>query len=551
METANPGPAADAAAAADVAPSGLFVRKSSGLVRELGVRDAFAFNIGGVNPTGIGFFLFIILAGFPGADITWPIVIAFLGTILLCLMYSQLVATMPRSGADFVYTSRLLNPALGAAVGIAFFISILIGTLAVNVEVLANTYVPFIFQTLGNVFHSHALTTFAGTLAEKGWTIGVAIIICLITGALLVKHVGVIARATYYAVGLGIIAVVVLILEFLFHSPGSFRAAFDAHVHNPHAYQQMIAVAHKQGVTTGVHASAIIASIALVNFLYGGATYANYTGGELRKPGWTFRFSTMLCLGITLVLTLLAWLTMKHVLGLAFTQSAGWLSSNDPGGYSKVAGDVTAYIPSYVLLIASNPVSKLIIAVGFATGVLSLIFAAAAVASRLLFALSFDRILPTAVADVRPKSHAPLAAAALVTILTIVTTILVVYTSVLQATRNLGLVLAGVFVISSFAATILPYRRPDLYARAPKMLGRNVFGLPSVTVVGFASLVYWGVALYLGATRTQVSGGYDTTSVLTLVGACVLGFVAYGVSRYSLRAKGIDLDLALHELPPE
>jgi basic amino acid/polyamine antiporter, APA family len=533
------------------APSNLFVRKSSGLVRELGIRDAFAFNLGGVNPTGIGFFFFIILAGFPGADITWPIVIGFVGSLLLALMYSELIAAMPRSGGDYIFASRVVHPALGAAVGLAFFVTILIVAEAVDVQILASTYLPYVVQTLGSVFHSHSLVTFAATLAEQGWQVGVSALLSLLLGWFLLKRVAVLAKATYYAVLLGVLAVVLLIVEFFLHSPGAFRHAFDAHVHNPHAYQQVITATHRAGTPTGLKSAAVISSIALVNFLYVGATYANYTGGEMRKPGLTYRAATVLCIGATFVLSLLGWLAMKHTLGLDFSQAVGWLNANDPATYSKLAGDVTAYVPSFLGLVATDPVSRIFIGVGFAAGVLSLIFAGAVLLSRLLFAMSFDRVLPSAVSSVRPKTHAPVTAAVIVAVLTFATTVLVIYTSILQATRNLGLVLAAVFAVSSFVAAVLPWRRADLYRVAPKVLGERFLGIPVITVIGGLSCVFWLVAFYLGATKTQVSGGYDTTSVVTVAATCTIGLLAYAVSRISLSRKGLNLDLALHELPPE
>jgi amino acid transporter len=173
------------------------------------------------------------------------------------------------------------------------------------------------------------------------------------------------------------------------------------------------------------------------------------------------------------------------------------------------------------------------------------------VLSRLLFALSFDRVLPTAVSNVRAKSHAPMTAAAIVTVLLFGFTLLIVYTSILQITRNFTLIAAGIFSISSFAAAILPWRRRDLYAQSPKVLGNRILGLPAITVIGGLSCIYWLVGLYLGATKAQVSGGYDTTSVITLVGTCLIGAVAYVISRIALARKGLNLDLALHELPPE
>jgi basic amino acid/polyamine antiporter, APA family len=535
-----------------VAPRGLFVRKSSGLVRELGVRDAFAINIGGVAPTGVvGFAFLATTALFPQSDLTWPLLIAFLGTAVLCLMYSQLVASMPRDGADFIYSARVIHPALGAAVGFAFLITFLFLGCAIWLTLFANTFLPFVSQTLGSVFHSHALTTFAGTLSQKGWVVGVSGALSLLTGWLLMRRVGVIARTTYYAVGFGILAIVVFILEVVFHSPGAFRHAYDTQAGSPTAYTQVIAAAHKAGLATGVTAAAVLASIAQVNVFYGGVTYANYTGGELRKPGWTFRASTLLCLAITLVLSMAAWLAVKHVMGLTFIQSSGWLSTNDPTSYAKVAGGVNAFMPNYVFMIASNPVSKLIIAFGFLGGAAAIVLATAAVLSRLLFALSFDRILPPAVARVREKSHAPAIAAALLTVLMFAAAVLTIYTSVLTTLRNLSLVLSGVFVISSIVATILPWRRRDLYDQAPKVVGKQIFGIPAITVIGAVSAIYWAIALYLGATKTQVSGGYDTASILTLVGTCVIGLIAYVISRIVMSRKGLDLDLALHELPPE
>jgi basic amino acid/polyamine antiporter, APA family len=494
---------------APLAPSGLFVRKSSGLVRELGVRDAWAINTGAVNPTGIGFFFFVILAGFKGVDLTWPVLISFVGTLLLVFAYSQLVATMPRSGADYVYASRAIHPALGSAVGFALFVAVLISAGAVDVYELANTYLPFVFQTLGELLHSQGLVTFAGTLAEKGWTLFVSALTCLAMGWLLLKRIGILAKATLYAVLLGVLGVLVLIVEFLTHGTGAFRAAFDAHEHNRHAYQQLITAAHRAGVSTGVKTSAVLSSIALVNFLYIGVTYANYTGGELRKPGRTYLSSATMCLVVTMLLTVGAWLAFKHTVGLPFSQAAGWLSANQAPTYSKIAGDVTAYVPAFANLIASNPVSKIVIAVGFASGVVAIVFAIGGILVRLLFAMSFDRVLPTAVSDVRAKSHAPVTAGIIVTVLMFVTTALVVYTSVLQVTRNLGLILAGVFAISSFIAMIMPWRQRSLYQLAAKPLGENLLGIPVITIVGGLSGAYWTVALYLGATKTQVSGGYE------------------------------------------
>jgi APA family basic amino acid/polyamine antiporter len=540
-----------ALAADDAAGAGLFVRKSSGLVREMGMRDALALNLGGQSPTGIGFFFIVLLAAFPGVNLTWPIVIALVGALLLNLMYSQLVAAMPRSGADFIYATRILGPAIGALVGIGYLI-VLTDNGGANIFAFGNIYVPFFSQTLGNVFHSHALTVFAGTLAEHWPTMITCFLLLGLVVWLTTQRIAVVARVTFWSVVLAALAVVLLSIEFFVHGQSTFRHAIDAHLRNPKAYQQMIAAAKANGAILGTHWSAIINSLSLCAILYVGSTFANFTGGELRRPGRTFRASTLACLVVAFFVTQLLWLAMKHSMGLDYAQAASYLSTQDPATYAKYAGDVTAYVPSYGLLIASDPVSKLLIAIGFVAGAFGLALTFGALLTRFIFALSFDRLLPTRVADVRPRTHAPLNAAVLGGAGMLLFTVLLVFTTTLSSsTRNWSLMYVAVFTISSFAATILPYRRPDLYETAPKMVGRKLLGLPAITVIGGLSTVYYAVLTYFSATKAQVSGGYDTVSVVSLVVVSTLGFVFYGVSRWHSRRQGLDLSLALRELPPE
>ena len=535
-----------------VEPKGLFVRQSSGLVRELGVGSAFGINLGSIQPTGIGFFFFVVLAGYPGSDLTVPLLLVFGIAVLLSLAYAQLLAAIPRSGSDYVYVSRILHPALGAAVGIGFFIAVLLAVPGVNITVLADTYLPFIFQTLGQVTGVQGLESFATGMAGKGAVLIVSVIVILITTGLLAVRASTLARITFWCVIVGIVSVLLLILEFAIHTPQAFRTAFDSATGNSNAYAQVIQKAQSAGLHTGVQWGQVFGSMALVGGLYGGGAFATYTGGELRRPAWTFRLSTLAALAVMLVLALGSWLVFRHTVGLDFAQAAAYLSTNDPAAYAKVAGNVTAYIPSYALLIGTDPVSKVLIAIGFAAGVLSLIFAGALILTRLLFALSFDQLLPSAVADVRPRTHIPLNAALIVGVGMVICAVLVIYTSVLSATRNTFLILDAIYMLSSLCAAILPWRRKELYAAAPKVLGwERIFGVPTVSIVGFASFALQGLLLFLQATQTQVSGGYDAVSIITVLVCALLGFVFYAVSWIRMRARGLDLDLALKELPPE
>jgi amino acid transporter len=98
----------------------LFVRQSSGLVRNVSVTNALFFNVAAFVGVGLTLYpLFYSLAGKPMWKIGpfsgygWAAIITGLFCILLALIFSSLTSVMPRSGGDYVFTSRIIHPALG------------------------------------------------------------------------------------------------------------------------------------------------------------------------------------------------------------------------------------------------------------------------------------------------------------------------------------------------------------------------------------------------------------------------------------------------------
>src|SRR3989442_12898027 len=93
--------------------SSLYVRQSSGLVREASAFDALIFNAVFSAPVGatLAFGIFYALGTSPGADIVLALVIAFLVNIPVCIMMSMMASAMPRVGGDYVWISRILHPA--------------------------------------------------------------------------------------------------------------------------------------------------------------------------------------------------------------------------------------------------------------------------------------------------------------------------------------------------------------------------------------------------------------------------------------------------------
>ena len=91
----------------------VFTRAATGLVREAGLLDALVYN---VNFIGIGLMVALMLLYMPpygGVSVPLSLVACAALALPTAATYGMLAATMPRSGGDYVYVSRVLGPAFG------------------------------------------------------------------------------------------------------------------------------------------------------------------------------------------------------------------------------------------------------------------------------------------------------------------------------------------------------------------------------------------------------------------------------------------------------
>ena len=117
----GPGPSSSGPSAASrTTTPKLFVRQSSGLVRNVSVTNALFFNVAAFVGVGLTLYpIFYSLADVnvwragPFSAYGWAAIIAGLFCILLAMIFASLTSVMPRSGGDYVFTSRILHPFLG------------------------------------------------------------------------------------------------------------------------------------------------------------------------------------------------------------------------------------------------------------------------------------------------------------------------------------------------------------------------------------------------------------------------------------------------------
>ncbi|MCW2730861.1 MAG: amino acid permease-associated region, partial [Mycobacterium sp.] len=95
----------------------VFVRNATGLRKEAGALDVFVYNTNNQN-IGLGVaFLGLAIGSYAGGLLPLSAVLASLLVVPLYMVYGQLSADMPRSGGDYVWTSRIFGQRFGPPIG--------------------------------------------------------------------------------------------------------------------------------------------------------------------------------------------------------------------------------------------------------------------------------------------------------------------------------------------------------------------------------------------------------------------------------------------------
>src|SRR3979411_1221670 len=140
--------------------TGVFLRKATGLVREVSLIDALIMNTLGMNVAVGAVFLFLQApAFFPQGNMLVAVII---GTLLMAFtllwVYSTFAAAMPRSGGDYVFVSRTLHPFLGWLLGWSQGMWLIFFWIGFNAWFALTFAVPVALSTLG------------AATGQSGWT---------------------------------------------------------------------------------------------------------------------------------------------------------------------------------------------------------------------------------------------------------------------------------------------------------------------------------------------------------------------------------------------
>jgi amino acid transporter len=539
----------------------VFVRKATGLVREIGFWTAAIIVF--CNVVGLGWqkrvFQFTGPAIVPESSYVLgmpPVTMSFLivGIIVLLtvFMFSVLSAAMPRSGGGYVYISRITHPAVGFLASWLEYFSITVSWGQIGTAV---------FEAI--TIYSWLAGWSANWYSSEVGLIGGMVIVIVFAG---IAYFGASMTGKILQVMFWIPATITIVLYAIMLS--ATPAIMEAGVKtltglSPTQFTQM---ALDQGMATsfsGDYWGAMAAATIGTYWAFIGFAASTFVGGEVKEAGKALP-RTLIAANIIIVslyasisyVSSHAAMLVGKIGDYSFFSAYAYLSY---GGGTLPAGVARAWMPTIAGFSASGMGLNWFLAI---IPIFAVLWVANDIppfiitSSRIIFAMSFDRVLPEKLSEVNEKWHSPTNAILVTMVVAFIgcfaeSDILVKYLpgNFITAYINSG---GGVtatdiwdtlfFLLSSLAGMLLVFRRNDIYEKSPFKPGKWLVG--GIGLIATLANIY---LLYL------VGTGYGSAMEpwIFTVFLLVVGFIIYYYYRTKGSRVGVDYATIYAEIPPE
>jgi amino acid transporter len=563
----------------------LFVRQSSGLVRNVSVTNALFFNVAAFVGVGLTLYpIFYTLGDVPvwkHAGISayaWAAIITGLFCVVLAMIFSSLTSVMPRSGGDYVFTSRIVHPFLGwleswtlviaSILIIAFEVPLVLRNLQITARIIG--------IGAGGHFFKNANTWFTDSTGAITGTPGflASLVVLAVIGLVVLLPTRRFHRVVTVLAGFGVAAFIAM---FIFGLAATHRSSF---VHNLPHYTGGVTASHIAATGAGQFltptGNSFIKDIfsttvfpfflSILLFQYIGFQYSAYIAGEVRG---NVRRSVLIALIGALTIGVLANSLYVDAISnhFGFATNVSWGATY--WGFNSHLAALPLGQPNAMPLlavIANKALWPIWMLISIAGMVFPFLLCPVYInfISRMQLAWSLDRQLPEWFGRVNDRLRAPLNAILATLGLAAIFLFFQNYNALphFLATTGHKLNLAGtawfsiVMAILTWAmpgvnALLVRFRRPDLVRSAPFSRALPWLGLAWLV---FPVWVYV-FAVFKPIEKSLEGSGrlhyLETNGILDALLFYGIGLVVYVVMQLRTRAAGVDTHMLFAEIPPD
>ena len=513
-----------------------FARTASGLVRSMSAWDALVYNVVFMAPMSV--FVYGIWASlvFPGTDLPATALMCIPLAIVIGLFYAIYSSAMPRSGGDYIWVSRILHPALGFMISLFLFL-VLQNLVGVEISwVLTYAVAPY--------YHFIGRPDMAAWITSPEIQLGLSIIYYLACAAIISRGAKTTAKVFWVCFALILVGLLTYSGALLATGPANFQANFNAR--SGMNYDAVVSTAKAAG-WPGMSLSATLLGVefTFMNFL--GFTSSAYVSGEIKEV----RKSQLLAIvGAVIVFGLITWFSYQvtyYTMGGEFIGSISQLAATGDPSYALPSMPFFMYLFQYA---TQSPLVYAIFLLGWSMMAIAAGLTYMFTGVRLIFAWSFDRVLPTALSKVDSKYNSPYVALIATTVLAILFQVAWIYTNLAGFFAYIVFGWMVMQIVAGISGIIFPYRRKDIFESSPPIVKKKVAGVPVLSILGVLTIV---ISFWLGYASLGPSfvGQLDWTVFGFTILLFVAGLIIYAISSAYHKSKGIPLELTFKEIPPE
>ncbi|HEX9617379.1 MAG TPA: APC family permease, partial [Anaerolineales bacterium] len=456
-----------------VARPEVFTRKASGLVRVMSPYSAFVYNI---LTMGLIFpWTYLWAPGaLPGGKLVWGILLAMLIEVPVAFVYAWLSTALPRSGGDYVFQSRVFGGGAAFTIVMSGYVIWILQWVALSGWLLSYLGFAPLFLGLGATLGNASLSSIGLWFTTPTGIIITSLLNAAVSMLILVSGFKNYVRfqwVMWYVV----LAAFAVMFGVLFLTPAStfverLNAFALASGGSANFYQAAVTAVQGAGIDLNPRfslvATLLVAPIAWTSLQW--ATYSAQQNGEI-KDARSFKNQAIIMVG-SLIFTgiLLALLAagLERLAGSEFLYVAG-------AGYWSLIPEATIngfYLWPNILAVAvtGSPIIVLIIGLGYILNSHQIVHNCYIGMTRVMVAMSLDRLLPEWFSQVSERYHTPVNAH-LAYFLASIPVILAYNLVPGWVGLTLGVTFAGgyVFIISCLSGALLPYRAKEVYEASP------------------------------------------------------------------------------------
>ncbi|MFP3215416.1 MAG: amino acid permease [Candidatus Micrarchaeota archaeon] len=517
---------------ADKKSSGVkvFARQATGLVKNVSFLDAISLNIGdmsaGAALATIGFTT-VLLASMSGVNLVYASLLAFVLSIPQIIVYTIMNRKVPRTGGDYIWTSRIFGGLLGGSIA---FMGYTLETLAYLALIALSTV--FAIGSVGVALGNMSFLGLALPGNMPGAAVGLQFLIAAIIFALLIAVNIFKPKWGYKIVTISILLGIIILLISIGVLVGAGRSGVESYINSltsqglNETYSQ-IAQSYS-GSNFNLMATLFLLPFFAI-FVYPWINAAPAVSSEIKsKKGikWAVPVASLL----VLLLVTGGFAAMYYAGGFNFTNAA--LSN------PKLVYDFSFNFWTLSMGVSHSFILSLIIGLGWILWDIGILAYGIIVISRYLFAQSFDRFLPELFSNIS-RYGSPIYAHLFDLIATI---FLIAGAAFLYGPFSslYGAVVAAMiyFVFIGVAAAVYGKR----FMRGGEKYTLLISGILMALV--FAYITYQFLAY------PSIWGG-NTLAYGYVVASFIAGLILYEISKIRNAKRGIDISLAFKEIPPE